>query len=236
MPAAARSTEPLRPAHDEGDDALSRRPGWLYPKSPLKFGFWSRFDALVKLVLYVGGIIVVIAVGTALLGGWLETSEETEEASAPPTTMVDGASVRLMQPVPCEDETEDCDELAISIGNDPYVIKPDVQVAGSNVTDELFAAGDVVNFSEAFVVENVDPAVLLAGRSGESYVAVIGPSIEGTGVEPTVEQVYTICVSIADVFSYDRCVALAEPADTPEPDQPAPTVDSAEPSGPFPGD
>ncbi len=209
---------------------MSRRPGWLYPKSPVKFGAGARAFAFVKLVLYVVALVTLLGLASVLLRSVLESNSSDSASSAtPPSTVVDGVTVLLMTPVDCgddppsaDDETPACNPDGILVGSDTYVVNPDVEVITANVTDELFAAcapGDLPSgctVGVAYIVENVDPAVLVAGDTGAGFVAITGPSIESTTADPTIEVLYTVCVSLLDANSYAQCRVLADPqADEP---------------------
>ena len=175
-------------------------------------------------------MLAVLGLGSVLLRSVLDTDSSDGGASATPaSTIVDGLTVSLMQPVDCGDDPEPADGEAaacnpdgILVGADTYVVNADVEVITANVTDGLFAAcapgdpssGCAVEF--AYIVENVDPAVLLAGDTGSGFVAITGPSIESTTAEPTIEVLFTVCVSLSDADAYAQCRVLAEPrADEP---------------------
>jgi hypothetical protein len=137
-----------------------------------------------------------------------------------------GAGAEPVDPEPADAETTDaettddppsCNPDGILVGADTYVLHADVEVIGANVTEELFSAcapGDPAStctVDRAYIVENVDPAVLLAGDTGSGFVAITGPSIESTTAEPTIEVLFTVCVSLVDADAYAHCRVLAEP-------------------------
>lgn len=219
---------------------MPQRPRWLYPRSPVRINPWARAMAGLKLVLFLVLVLGGLAIGSVLLRDLLESraSDDDGEGPSTPTTEVDGLEVALMASYECDvdgtpiteidpaalvdgdtSEPPPCRSGAVLIGNDVYVLNadPPVLVKPENVTDEVFAAGEIGEIERAFVVENVDPAVLLAGQSGATYFAITGPSIESTVAEPTIEQLFTVCVSITDVFAYRQCAEIndrqAEPDD-----------------------
>ncbi len=207
---------------------MSLRPGWLYPKSPVKFGAKARFLAFVRLLGFVGIVVAALALGSVAFRNLLDSDGSGRSGSgATPTTVIDGLSVPFMQPVECDEAapTDDdeslsaCDADIVQVGADLYVLHDDpvLEVVSANVTDTLFAAGAVgsaesgTDIEVAYIVENVDPAVLLAGQSGDRFVAITGPSIESTTTDPTLDVMFVVCVSLTEADDYDKCRALNEP-------------------------
>lgn len=200
---------------------MSWRPGWLYPKSPVRFGFWNRLRAGVRLLLFMtlllGGLALASLFLRDVLAQLAETDDDPERVATPPTTIVGGNAVAFMQPVECE-ETDDDEEPcpppgSVLIGNDVYLVNldPRIEVIEDEVSSTVFAAGSAGAIDRAHVIDGVDPAVLLAGRSGSNWIAVTGPSVESPVAEPTIEQIFTICVTITDLDAYELCDRLAQP-------------------------
>jgi hypothetical protein len=207
---------------------VSVRPSWLYPKSPVKFGAKARALAFARLLGFVGLVLAALALGSVAFRNLLDSDGSGDGSSgATPTTVIDGLSVPFMQPADCDeagssDDDESpsaCDADSIQVGADLYVLHDDpvLEVISANVSDTLFAAGEVgspdseTELEVAYIVENVDPAVLLAGQSGDRFVAITGPSIESTTAEPTLDVMFVVCVSLVEAEDYEQCRVLAEP-------------------------